>query len=69
MIIPPNQMAGYALGGMLLLLIFMDFAYYKKHFPGPQAALNTSMADILRRERDLELISSTEGTPTQNTKL
>jgi amino acid transporter len=54
MVIPPNEMAGYAVGGMLILLIIMDFAYYKKHFPGPQAALGTSMEDILRRERELE---------------
>lgn len=54
MVIPPNEMAGYALGGMIILLIIMDFAYYKKHFPGPQAALNTSMEEILRREKELE---------------
>ncbi|WP_239615004.1 amino acid permease [Cohnella mopanensis] len=54
MVIPPNEMAGYALGGMVVLLIIMDFAYYRKNFPGPQAALNTSMAEILRREKELE---------------
>ncbi|BBH20069.1 amino acid transporter [Paenibacillus baekrokdamisoli] len=54
MVIPPNQMAGYALGGMLLLLVIMDFAYYKKNFQGPQAALNKSMDEILKRERELE---------------
>jgi amino acid transporter len=54
MVIPPNEMAGYALGGMLVLLIIMDFAYYKKNFPGPQAALGNSMDEILRRERELE---------------
>jgi len=55
MVIPPNQMAGYALGGMLVLLIIMDLAYYRKHFPGPQAALSTSIEEIRRRERELEL--------------
>ncbi|MFC5448500.1 amino acid permease [Paenibacillus aestuarii] len=55
MVIPPNQMAGYALGGMLVLLIIMDLAYYRKHFPGPQAALNTSIEEIRRREQELEL--------------
>jgi amino acid transporter len=54
MVIPPNEMAGYALGGMVVLLIVMDFAYYRKNFPGPQAALKTSMAEILRREKELE---------------
>jgi amino acid transporter len=54
MVIPPNEMAGYALGGMIIVLIIMDFAYYKNHFPGPQAALGTSMAEILRREKELE---------------
>ncbi|EXX87783.1 amino acid transporter [Paenibacillus darwinianus] len=54
MVIPPNEMAGYALAGMMVLLIIMDQAYYKKHFPGPQAALNTSREEILRRERELE---------------
>ncbi|MDB4868153.1 MAG: amino acid permease [Cohnella sp.] len=58
MVIPPNEMAGYAVLGMLILLIIMDFAYYKKHFPGPQAALNKSMEEILRRERELEKGSS-----------
>jgi amino acid transporter len=58
MVIPPNEMAGYAVLGMLILLIIMDFAYYKKHFPGPQAALNKTMEEILRRERELEKGSS-----------
>ncbi|KRF39874.1 amino acid permease [Paenibacillus sp. Soil787] len=58
MVIPPNQMAGYAVAGMLILLIIMDLAYYKKHFPGPQAALNTSMEEIVRREKELEKTSS-----------
>ncbi|MDF2647098.1 MAG: amino acid permease [Paenibacillus sp.] len=56
--IPPNQMAGYAVAGMLILLIIMDLAYYKNHFPGPQAALNTSMEEIVRREKELEKTSS-----------
>jgi amino acid transporter len=59
MVIPPNEMAGYALGGMIVLLIIMDLAYYNKHFPGPQAALNTSREEILRRERELEGNSGT----------
>ncbi len=54
MVIPPNQMAGYALAGMLILLIIMDFAYYKTHFPGPQAALKNSIEEILKREKELE---------------
>ncbi|KIL39775.1 amino acid transporter [Gordoniibacillus kamchatkensis] len=54
MIVPPNEMAGYALAGMLVLLVIMDLAYYRKHFQGPQAALSNSMEDILRRERELE---------------
>ncbi|MCY9665641.1 amino acid permease [Paenibacillus alginolyticus] len=58
MVIPPNQMAGYAVAGMLILLIIMDLAYYKNHFPGPQAALNTSMEEIVRREKELEKTSS-----------
>jgi len=58
MVIPPNEMAGYALGAMLIVLVIMDFAYYKKRFLGPQAALNTSMDEILRRERELEGTSS-----------
>ncbi|TJY43964.1 amino acid permease [Cohnella pontilimi] len=60
MVIPPNEMAGYAVLGMMVLLIIMDFAYYKKHFQGPQAALATSMEDILRRERELEQGSSSK---------
>lgn len=58
MVIPPNQMAGYAVAGMLILLVIMDLAYYKNHFPGPQAALNTSMEEIIRREKELEKTSS-----------
>jgi amino acid transporter len=54
MVIPPNEMAGYAVAGMFVLLIIMDLVYYRKHFPGPQAALNKSMDEILRRERELE---------------
>ncbi|RKP54078.1 amino acid permease [Cohnella endophytica] len=62
MVIPPNEMAGYALAGMIVLLVAMDLLYYRKHFPGPQAALNTSMAEILRKERELEGGSSGGGT-------
>ncbi|MBD0380185.1 amino acid permease [Paenibacillus sedimenti] len=69
MVIPPNQMAGYALGGMLILLIIMDLTYYKKHFPGPQAALNTSMDEILRREKELERASAAGGDSSQKVKL
>jgi len=54
MVIPPNQNAGYALIGMFVLLILMDLLYYNKHFEGPQAALKTSMKDILQREKELE---------------
>ncbi|WP_409345663.1 amino acid permease [Paenibacillus sp. MBLB4367] len=54
MVIPPNENAGYALIGMMVLLLIMDFAYYRKHFEGPQAALRTKREDILRRERELE---------------
>lgn len=54
MVIPPNEMAGYALAGMIVILIVMDFAYYKKHFEGPQAALKNSIDEILRKEKELE---------------
>ncbi|MGZ9585193.1 amino acid permease [Paenibacillus marinisediminis] len=54
MIIPPNQNAAYALIVMMIVLVIMDLAYYNKHFEGPQAALNNSMAEILKREKDLE---------------
>lgn len=50
MIIPPNQNAAYALVGMFVILIVMDLAYYKNHFAGPQAALNISMEEILKKE-------------------
>ncbi|MEX2415052.1 MAG: amino acid permease [Paenibacillaceae bacterium] len=53
MVIPPNEMAGYAVGGMMIILIVMDLTYYKKNFLGPQAALSTSMDEILRKEREL----------------
>ncbi|MNF14793.1 hypothetical protein D3C80_2171430 [compost metagenome] len=43
--------------GMMLILVIMDFAYYRKHFEGPQAALRTSIADLQRREQELELSS------------
>jgi amino acid transporter len=54
MVIPPNQNAGFALIGMMFLLIVMDFAYYRKHFPGPQAALNVTEEELLLREAELE---------------
>ncbi|MFC5527871.1 amino acid permease [Cohnella yongneupensis] len=54
MVIPPNENAGYALAGMMVLLVIMDFAYYRRNFQGPQAALNNSMDEILRRENALE---------------
>ncbi|MGO0060156.1 amino acid permease [Brevibacillus fluminis] len=50
MIVPPNQNAAYALIGMFVLLLIMDYGYYKKNFQGPEAALNVSMEEILRRE-------------------
>nr|WP_126429696.1 amino acid permease [Brevibacillus marinus] len=50
MIIPPNQNAGYALAAMMLLLVIMDLAYYKDHFEGPEAALNTSLEEIMQKE-------------------
>ena len=53
MVIPPNQMALYALVGLLILLLIMDFSYYRTHFEGPQAALRVSMEEILRREESL----------------
>ncbi len=52
MVIPPNQTAGYALIGMFVLLLVMDLAYYRDHFPGPQAALGTSQEEILRKESE-----------------
>jgi len=54
MVIPPNQNAGYTLVGMFILLILMDFLYYNKHFEGPQAALKTSIDEIIRKEKELE---------------
>lgn len=54
MVIPPNQNAGYALIGMIILLIIMDFSYYNKHFEGPQAALKVSAEEIRRKERELD---------------
>lgn len=54
MIIPPNHMAAYALGGMFIILIIMDLAYYKKHFKGPQAALEKSLEEIRRLEDEFE---------------
>ncbi|MNI75952.1 hypothetical protein D3C73_1321430 [compost metagenome] len=57
MMIPPNQNAAYAMLGMMIILVIMDFAYYRKHFEGPQAALRTSIADLQRRERELEASS------------
>lgn len=53
MVIPPNQIALYALIGMLVLLLLMDFGYYNNHFQGPQAALNTSEEELKRREAEL----------------
>lgn len=54
MIIPPNQMAAYALAGMFILLIIMDLTYYKKHFKGPQSALEKSIDEIRRLEDEFE---------------
>jgi amino acid transporter len=50
MVIPPNQNAGFALIVMFLLLLVMDLAYYNRHFPGPQAALDTTAEEIKRQE-------------------
>lgn len=50
MIIPPNESAGYALIGLFILLMIMDFGYYKKNFQGPEAALNVSLEEILKKE-------------------
>lgn len=61
MVIPPNEMAGYALGGMIVVLIIMDYAYFRNNFPGPQAALGTSIEEILRKERELEQSASQDG--------
>ncbi|WHY84126.1 amino acid permease [Neobacillus novalis] len=54
MVIPPNQMAAYALGGMFIILIIMDLGYYKKHFKGPQAALEKSIEEIQKLEDEFE---------------
>lgn len=54
MVIPPNQNAGYTLAVMMLLLLIMDFSYYRKHFRGPQAALGTTEEELRRREAELE---------------
>jgi len=32
----------------------LRIGYYRKHFEGPQAALKTSMEEILRREKELQ---------------
>ncbi|MGC5324369.1 amino acid permease [Brevibacillus sp. SYSU BS000544] len=52
MVIPPNEIAAYALIGMFVLLLIMDFGYYKNHFEGPQGALNVSMEEILKKEAE-----------------
>jgi hypothetical protein len=39
---------------MFIILIIMDFAYFKKQFQGPQAALKKSMEDILQKETEFE---------------
>lgn len=57
MMIPPNENAAYAMIGMMVILVIMDFSYYRNHFEGPQAALRTSKADLHKRERELELSS------------
>ncbi|CAM3872743.1 amino acid permease [Alicyclobacillus pomorum] len=54
MMIPPNQMALYAVVVLLILLLVMDFGYYHRHFEGPQAALKVSMEEIRRREAELQ---------------
>lgn len=56
MMIPPNQNAAYALVGMIVLLVAMDLGYYKRHFPGPTAALHRSMDEISRDEQEFESI-------------
>ncbi|MDP4161744.1 MAG: amino acid permease [Bacillota bacterium] len=56
MVIPPNQMAGYAIVGMFILLFIMDVAHYKYHFKGPQAALEKSVEEIKRLEGEFEHI-------------
>jgi len=53
MVIPPNQNAGIALVAMMLILLVMDLAYYRDHFPGPQAALRVSAEELARREAEL----------------
>ncbi|WP_018131022.1 amino acid permease [Effusibacillus pohliae] len=55
MVIPPNENALYALIGMFVLLLVMDFGYYKRHFAGPQAALATSQEEIRRREAEFDM--------------
>ncbi|GAB7387090.1 hypothetical protein BSNK01_09260 [Bacillaceae bacterium] len=54
MVIPPNQNAAYALVGMFLLLLIMDFAYYKHHFEGPEAAMKKSLQEIMEKEKEFE---------------
>lgn len=54
MCIPPNQMAFYALIGLVILLVIMDLVYYRWHFQGPQAALKVSTEELLRREAELQ---------------
>lgn len=54
MVIPPNQMAFYAIVGSFVLLVIMDFAYYKKNFEGPQAALKKSVEEIMKTEAEFK---------------
>jgi amino acid transporter len=53
MVIPPNQNAGIALVAMLFVLLVMDLAHYRHHFPGPQAALMVSPEELAKREAEL----------------
>lgn len=63
MIIPPNQIAGYALGVMMVALIVMDLAYYRVHFKGPEAALERSIEEVLAHQAEYERSGSTAGAP------
>ncbi len=56
MIIPPNLIAGYALGIMMIALIIMDLVHYKAHFKGPEAALEHSIEEVLAREAEFETV-------------
>ncbi|WP_438445851.1 amino acid permease [Gorillibacterium sp. sgz5001074] len=61
MMIPPNQNAAYAMLGMMILLVIMDFGYYRTRFEGPRAALRRSGEELASREKAFGGLSITAG--------